>query len=107
MIISNLILHPQQDQGGAGDADRKAHYVEDAETPVFPEISDRGRQIISEHMAYVYRSPGQPNASFAANSFSTPYLGHVAVQCPILQHRLSVLPLRSSTLSKKTLFYSR
>ena len=57
MVIRDLILHPQEDQGGAGNPHPQSCDIQDAEPLILPEIPDRGRQIITEHMACISRYP--------------------------------------------------
>src|SRR6185312_3775516 len=40
VIESELILHPEQDEGGAGDADGESGDVEETERTVFPETAE-------------------------------------------------------------------
>jgi hypothetical protein len=72
MVIAHLVLHPQEDQRCTGNTHRQTRYIEDAETPIFPKVPDRGHQIITEHMAVVFCKRGQWDASFTASSFSSP-----------------------------------
>jgi hypothetical protein len=51
MVIAQFVLNPQQDQCGTGDPHPQTCDIENAEPFIFPEISDRGPQIIAEHMA--------------------------------------------------------
>jgi hypothetical protein len=99
MVIRDLILHPQEDQCGTGDTHPQPCDIEDAEPLILPEIPDRGRQIITEHMACVSRYPANP----------MPVLQPARFQPLIESALLRDVRFRNKhcPLSKKSLFYIR
>jgi hypothetical protein len=99
IVVGHFVPDPQQNDCGTGNANRQTRDIEDAETFIFPEVSNGGRQIIAEHTLNVLLNGNQEDASYTPGSVSTLYPARTAPACSKADNRCP--------LSKKSLFYIR